>query len=86
MLFTFLIDGHTSLVVRLSVNERRFLCKIIQELYPAGGTFLNLIMAALTRYVCVTGQVDMVCHGKTEVFPDKDGSNPYAVSTKFEFL
>lgn len=26
-------------------------------------------------------QVDLVCHGKTEVFPDKDGSDPYAVST-----
>lgn len=21
-----------------------------------------------------------MCHGKTEVFPDKDGSDPYAVS------
>ena len=26
-------------------------------------------------------QVDLVCHGKTEVFPDKDGSDPYAVSS-----
>lgn len=25
-------------------------------------------------------QVDLVCHGKTEVFPDRDGSDPYAVS------
>lgn len=25
-------------------------------------------------------QVDLVCHGKTEVFPDKDGADPYAVS------
>lgn len=22
-----------------------------------------------------------MCHGKTEVFPDKDGSDPYAVSS-----
>lgn len=35
----------------------------------------------LTRCVCVTVQVDLVCHGKTEVFPDKDASDPYAVST-----
>lgn len=34
------------------------------------------------RCVCVTVQVDLVCHGKTEVFPDKDGSDPYAVSIK----
>uniref|UniRef100_A0AAY4EEL1 ethanolamine-phosphate cytidylyltransferase n=1 Tax=Denticeps clupeoides TaxID=299321 RepID=A0AAY4EEL1_9TELE len=27
-------------------------------------------------------KVDLVCHGKTEVFPDKDGSDPYAVSSK----
>ena len=27
-------------------------------------------------------QVDIVCHGKTEVFPDKDSSDPYAVSMK----
>lgn len=25
-------------------------------------------------------QVDLVCHGKTEVFPDKDGVDPYSVS------
>lgn len=24
-------------------------------------------------------QVDFVCHGKTEIYPDKDGSDPYAV-------
>ncbi|XP_027016634.1 ethanolamine-phosphate cytidylyltransferase isoform X1 [Tachysurus fulvidraco] len=27
-------------------------------------------------------KVDMVCHGKTEVFPDKDGSDPYAEPKK----
>lgn len=27
-------------------------------------------------------QVDLVCHGKTEVFPDRDGSDPYAVSAQ----
>uniref|UniRef100_A0AAY4EG51 ethanolamine-phosphate cytidylyltransferase n=1 Tax=Denticeps clupeoides TaxID=299321 RepID=A0AAY4EG51_9TELE len=27
-------------------------------------------------------KVDLVCHGKTEVFPDKDGSDPYAVPKK----
>lgn len=31
---------------------------------------------------CATVQVDLVCHGKTEVIPDKDGSDPYAVSTR----
>lgn len=25
-------------------------------------------------------QVDLVCHGKTEIVPDKDGSDPYQVS------
>lgn len=25
-------------------------------------------------------KVGLVCHGKTEVFPDKDGSDPYSVS------
>uniref|UniRef100_A0A3Q4I2D9 ethanolamine-phosphate cytidylyltransferase n=1 Tax=Neolamprologus brichardi TaxID=32507 RepID=A0A3Q4I2D9_NEOBR len=24
------------------------------------------------------GKVDLVCHGKTEIYPDKDGSDPYA--------
>lgn len=24
-------------------------------------------------------QVDLVCHGKTEIVPDKDGSDPYQV-------
>lgn len=23
--------------------------------------------------------MDLVCHGKTEIYPDKDGSDPYAV-------
>ncbi|KAM9456860.1 ethanolamine-phosphate cytidylyltransferase-like [Clarias gariepinus] len=27
-------------------------------------------------------KVDLVCHGKTEVFPDTDGSDPYAVPRK----
>uniref|UniRef100_A0A8P4KRU1 ethanolamine-phosphate cytidylyltransferase n=1 Tax=Dicentrarchus labrax TaxID=13489 RepID=A0A8P4KRU1_DICLA len=27
-------------------------------------------------------KVDLVCHGKTEVFPDKDGSDPYAEPRK----
>uniref|UniRef100_A0A3Q3QAD8 ethanolamine-phosphate cytidylyltransferase n=1 Tax=Monopterus albus TaxID=43700 RepID=A0A3Q3QAD8_MONAL len=27
-------------------------------------------------------KVDLVCHGKTEVFPDKDGSDPYAEPKK----
>lgn len=31
--------------------------------------------------VCLNVQVDLVCHGKTEVLPDKDGVDPYAVST-----
>lgn len=31
--------------------------------------------------VLVSLQVDLVCHGKTDVFLDKDGSDPYAVST-----
>lgn len=38
-------------------------------------------MVSLTRCVYVIVQVDLVCHGKTEVFPDKDESDPYAVST-----
>lgn len=25
-------------------------------------------------------QVDLVCHGKTEIMPDRDGSDPYQVS------
>lgn len=36
--------------------------------------------------VCVTRQVDLVCHGKTEVIPDKDGSDPYAVSPRSSCL
>lgn len=42
---------------------------------------LDVVVVCFTRCVCVTVQVDLVCHGKTEVFPDKDGSDPYAVST-----
>lgn len=38
-------------------------------------------IVGLTRCDCMIVQVDLVCHGKTEVFPDKDGSDPYAVST-----
>lgn len=34
----------------------------------------------VTFWLDVLSQVDLVCHGKTEVFPDKDGSDPYAVS------
>lgn len=30
--------------------------------------------------MAVPSQVDLVCHGKTEVFPDTDDSDPYAVS------
>lgn len=28
-------------------------------------------------------QVDLVCHGKTEVFPDKDEVDPYSVSPRW---
>lgn len=35
---------------------------------------------SVTFRLVVFPQVDLVCHGKTEVFPDKDGSDPYAVS------
>ncbi|KAI5097533.1 ethanolamine-phosphate cytidylyltransferase [Silurus meridionalis] len=31
-------------------------------------------------------KVDLVCHGKTEVFPDKDGSDPYAEPRNKEIL
>lgn len=31
-----------------------------------------------TEYLFIQ-QVDLVCHGKTEIYPDKDGSDPYAV-------
>ncbi|XP_068177768.1 ethanolamine-phosphate cytidylyltransferase [Antennarius striatus] len=31
-------------------------------------------------------KVDLVCHGKTEVFPDKDGSDPYAEPKKREIF
>lgn len=37
---------------------------------------LNHLSTALTL------QVDLVCHGKTEIYPDKDGSDPYAVRTQ----
>lgn len=30
--------------------------------------------------LCVLLQVTLVCHGMTEVVPDKDGSDPYEVS------
>lgn len=30
--------------------------------------------------MCSSLQVDLVCHGLTEVVPDKDGSDPYQVS------
>lgn len=33
---------------------------------------------------CVLLQVTLVCHGMTEVVPDKDGSDPYEV--KYELL
>lgn len=26
-------------------------------------------------------QVDLVCHGRTEIYPGRDGSDPYAVRT-----
>ncbi|XP_039860401.1 ethanolamine-phosphate cytidylyltransferase isoform X2 [Simochromis diagramma] len=32
--------------------------------------------------VCLNVQVDLVCHGKTEVLPDKDGVDPYAEPKK----
>ncbi|PIO30031.1 hypothetical protein AB205_0190640, partial [Aquarana catesbeiana] len=31
-------------------------------------------------------KVDLVCHGKTEVLPDRDGSDPYAVSVSKPFF
>lgn len=43
----------------------------------------------VTFWLVVPPQVDLVCHGKTDVFPDKDGSDPYAVSATdlvFNFL
>lgn len=40
------------------------------------------VTRGFTLWFCATVQVDLVCHGKTEVIPDKDGSDPYAVSTR----
>ncbi|XP_048847168.1 ethanolamine-phosphate cytidylyltransferase-like isoform X3 [Brienomyrus brachyistius] len=37
---------------------------------------------AVTRDLLDHFKVDLVCHGKTEVFPDKDGSDPYAEPKK----
>lgn len=42
---------------------------------------VSVLDHSLIRCVCLTVQVDLVCHGKTEVFPDQDGVDPYAVST-----
>ncbi|XP_023257412.1 ethanolamine-phosphate cytidylyltransferase-like [Seriola lalandi dorsalis] len=45
----------------------------------------NLCLSVVTvglRCSCITLQVDLVCHGKTEVFSDKDGSDPYAEPKK----
>ncbi|XP_042586807.1 ethanolamine-phosphate cytidylyltransferase-like isoform X1 [Cyprinus carpio] len=41
---------------------------------------------AITKDLLEHFKVDLVCHGKTEVFPDKDGSDPYAVPRKMGIL
>lgn len=57
------------------------------NLYTARMSCISLyMMGGLTVCGCVTVQVDLVCHGKTEVFPDKDGADPYAVSTESSFF
>jgi hypothetical protein len=38
---------------------------------------------AVTKELMDHFKVDLVVHGKTEVFPDTDGSDPYAVSVIF---
>lgn len=39
--------------------------------------YCSVIYSIIVVSLCV--QVDLVCHGKTEIYPDKDGSDPYAV-------
>ncbi|XP_026064167.1 ethanolamine-phosphate cytidylyltransferase isoform X2 [Carassius auratus] len=41
---------------------------------------------AVTKDLLDHFKVDLVCHGKTEVFPDRDGSDPYAVPRKMGIL
>lgn len=43
---------------------------------------LALVAVAQQEHVMsrLSLQVDLVCHGKTEVFPDKDEADPYSVS------
>ncbi|XP_016354647.1 ethanolamine-phosphate cytidylyltransferase-like, partial [Sinocyclocheilus anshuiensis] len=41
---------------------------------------------AVTKDLLEHFKVDLVCHGKTEVFPDRDGSDPYAVPRKMGIL
>uniref|UniRef100_A0A3Q4IF73 ethanolamine-phosphate cytidylyltransferase n=1 Tax=Neolamprologus brichardi TaxID=32507 RepID=A0A3Q4IF73_NEOBR len=37
----------------------------------------KLLLSAVLGHFRLSG-VDLVCHGKTEIYPDKDGSDPYA--------
>ncbi|KAM6972527.1 LOW QUALITY PROTEIN: ethanolamine-phosphate cytidylyltransferase-like [Aplochiton taeniatus] len=61
----------------MNVHERTLsvlACRYVSEVvigapYAVGKDLLDL-------------KVDLVCHGKTEVFPDKDGSDPYAEPKK----
>ncbi|KAG7281938.1 hypothetical protein CRUP_002996, partial [Coryphaenoides rupestris] len=46
-------------------------------IYVAGAFDLFLGKDLLDHF-----KIDLVCHGKTEVFPDKDGSDPYAEPKK----
>uniref|UniRef100_A0A672Q6Z8 ethanolamine-phosphate cytidylyltransferase n=1 Tax=Sinocyclocheilus grahami TaxID=75366 RepID=A0A672Q6Z8_SINGR len=41
---------------------------------------------AVTKDLLEHFKVDLVCHGKAEVFPDRDGSDPYAVPRKMGIL
>ncbi|XP_006810451.1 ethanolamine-phosphate cytidylyltransferase-like, partial [Neolamprologus brichardi] len=58
----------------MNVHERTLsvlACRYVSEVV-IGAPF------AVTKDLLDHFKVDLVCHGKTEIYPDKDGSDPYA--------
>ncbi|XP_040048059.2 ethanolamine-phosphate cytidylyltransferase isoform X2 [Gasterosteus aculeatus] len=58
----------------MNVHERTLsvlACRYVSEVV-IGAPF------AVTKDLLEHFKVDLVCHGKTEIYPDKDGSDPYA--------
>uniref|UniRef100_G3PAW2 ethanolamine-phosphate cytidylyltransferase n=1 Tax=Gasterosteus aculeatus aculeatus TaxID=481459 RepID=G3PAW2_GASAC len=65
----------------MNVHERTLsvlACRYVSEVVIGAPFAVTKDLLEHFKNIFFHPQVDLVCHGKTEIYPDKDGSDPYA--------